>query len=72
MRLVFRLCGCLREGGVDMALTRRGLLFGVGDAHVYAAPEAAKGEKLISVLDSAVRANDAFVVDYVRVFDICD
>ena len=29
-------------------------------------------EKLISVLDFAVRAKDAFVVDYVRVFDICD
>ena len=27
-----------------MALTRRGLLFGVGDAHVYEAPEAAKDE----------------------------
>ena len=29
-----------------MALTRRGLLFGVGDAHVYEAPEAAKDEGL--------------------------
>ena len=29
-----------------MALTRRGLLFGVGDAHVYTAPEAAKGDGL--------------------------
>ena len=29
-----------------MALTRRGLLFAVGDAHVYTAPEAAKGDGL--------------------------